>query len=446
MNQKTQNENKDDFMKKKRIGVVGPRDTQEIVSQVLNNTNHNLEVIPLQYSRFEETIEIVKEYSSVVDIWLFTGKMNYTIAKEKGSVENGYYLKLNGMSLSKVLIDISYIHGHKLERISFDTISEQELFETYQELSIASTNTILLPFGSNRTNQEIVFFHESLYQQKKVDVCVTALHSVYQELQSKKIPSFRIVPTKTSIKETLDHINENSELSHFKKSQIAVVMIQIDELFLLKGEGLMAYDVNRLNLKCQEIIFDYTEQIFGSISPKGVGIFTIFSTRGAIESNDSYSFNMLDKLRFLSNLTVHIGIGYGTTSYSAEKHASLALYHVQQKAGNNITIVNEQGEIQELTSQDSSITYHYRTENKDLNEKLEKAGVNISTYNKLLYVQSQSSNSLTAPGLAEQLQMTARNARRILLSLEKQGLAKIIGQETPSTKGRPRYIYTVVPH
>lgn len=432
-------------MKKKKIGLVGSKDTQEIITQVLNNSNHNLEIVPLSYSNFEETIDIVKQYSSIVDSWLFTGKMPYTIATEKGFVENGYFLKLNGMSLSKVLIDISYKHGFNLERISFDTITENELLETYQELTIVSDGTFLLPFASNRTNQEIVSFHESLYQLKKVDVCVTALHSVYQELQKKNVPSFRLVPTKTTIKETLDRISDNSELSHFKKSQIAVVMIQIDELFLLKGEGLMTYDVNRMNLKCQEIIFDYTESIFGSYFPKGIGVFTIFSTRGAIETNESKCFDMLNELRILSDLTVHIGIGYGTTSYSAEKHANLALYHVQQKEENIIAIVNEQGEIQESTSQDASITYQYRTENKELNEKLENAGVNISTYRKLLYIQNQSSTSLTASGLSEQLRMTPRNARRILMSLEKQGLAQIIGQETPSTKGRPRYIYTIVP-
>jgi hypothetical protein len=430
-------------MKKKRIGVVGPEDTQKMVSQVLEHTKHNLEVIPLQYSSFEETIDIVKKYSAMVDIWLFTGKMTYDIVKEKGIIGNGYYLELSGMSLSTVLLDISYKFGYKLERVSFDTISENELLETYQDLSIECSQTRLLPFASNLTHQEIVSFHTSLYQQKKVDVCVTALLSVYRELQKNQIPSFRLAPTKTSILRTFDRIIKNGQLSHFKKAQIAVVMIQVDEL-LLKGERLMAYDAHQMNLKCQEIILDYTRKIFGSFSQKGVGTFTIFSTRGAIESNEVSSLNLLEKLRFLSDLTVSIGIGYGITSYSAEKHAGMAQYHAQQKSGNFIATVDEQGKIYELTNQDSSLVYEYRTENEDLSNRLEKAGVNISTFNKLLFIQSQSNVSLTASLVAEQLEMTSRNARRILLGLEKQGLAKIIGQETPSNKGRPRSIYSIL--
>ncbi|MBU8915110.1 hypothetical protein BGM25_03500 [Bacillus sp. FJAT-29953] len=431
-------------MKKKRIGVVGPEDTQKLVSQVLEHTKYNLEVIPLQYSSFEETIEIVKKYSAMVDIWLFTGEMTYNMVKEKGLIENGYFLELSGMSLSTVLLDIAYNFGHKLERVSFDTISENELLETYQDLSIESSQTQLLPFVSSLTHQEIVSFHTSLYEQKKVDVCVTALHSVYQELQKRQVPSFRLAPTRTSILRAFDRITKNGQLSHFKKAQIAVVMIQVDELFHLKGEGLMAYDVHQLNLKCQEIILDYTRKIFGSFSQKGVGTFTIFSTRGEIEANELSGLNLLEKLRILSNLTVSIGIGYGTTSFSAEKHASLAQYHAQQKNGNIIVTVDEQGKIHELSNQDTSFVYGYRTENEDLSNRLEKAGVNISTFNKLLYIQSQSSVSLTASSVAEQLEMTSRNARRILLGLEKHGLAKIIGQETPLTKGRPRSIYTIL--
>lgn len=431
-------------MKKKRIGVVGPEDTQEMVSQVLKYTKYNLEVIPLQYSSFEETIEIVKRYSAMVDIWLFTGKMTYDIVKEKGIIQDGYFLELSGMSLSTVLLDISYKFGYKLERVSFDTISENELLETYQDLSIESNQTQLLPFATNLTHQEIVSFHISLYQQKNVDVCVTALHSVYQELQKNQIPSFRLAPTKKSILRTFDRIIKNGELSHFKKAQIAVVMIQVDELFLLKGESLMAYDAYQLNLKCQEIILDYTRKIFGSFSQKGVGSYTIFSTRGAIEANEESGLNLLEKLRYLSNLNVSIGIGYGITSYSAEKHASLAQNHAQQKNGNFIATVDEQGEIHEMASQDSSFVYEYRTENEDLKSRLEKAGVNISTFNKLLFIQSRSNVSLTSSLVAEQLEMTSRNARRILMGLEKQGLAKIIGQETPSTKGRPRSIYSIL--
>ncbi|MEM5591273.1 hypothetical protein AAHH67_05140 [Niallia circulans] len=39
--------------------------------------------------------------------------------------------------------------------------------------------------------------------------------------------------------------------------------------------------------------------------------------------------------------------------------------------------------------------------------------------------------------------MTPRNARRILTNLKEQGLAKIIGEEVPLTRGRPRKIYQI---
>ncbi|NRG25959.1 hypothetical protein HRF69_02375 [Bacillus circulans] len=52
-------------------------------------------------------------------------------------------------------------------------------------------------------------------------------------------------------------------------------------------------------------------------------------------------------------------------------------------------------------------------------------------------------HAITASDVAEWLKMTPRNARRILTNLEEQGLAKIIGEEVPLTRGRPRKIYQI---
>lgn len=81
---------------------------------------------------------------------------------------------------------------------------------------------------------------------------------------------------------------------------------------------------------------------------------------------------------------------------------------------------------------------------EELSNKLKKAGVTISTYNKMASVQKNlGKHAITAADISEWLKMTARNARRILTNLEEQGLAKIIGEEVPLTRGRPRKIYRI---
>ena len=68
----------------------------------------------------------------------------------------------------------------------------------------------------------------------------------------------------------------------------------------------------------------------------------------------------------------------------------------------------------------------------------------IKTFNKILSVQKRTDNySVNASVLAEWLKMTPRNARRILNNLVEHGIAEVIGEEAPSSKGRPRNIYRV---
>jgi predicted ArsR family transcriptional regulator len=59
------------------------------------------------------------------------------------------------------------------------------------------------------------------------------------------------------------------------------------------------------------------------------------------------------------------------------------------------------------------------------------------------YVKKYSKNEFTANELAEWMQVTDRNARKILNELEKGNFVKIIGEEQPGPKGRPRKVYRV---
>ncbi len=107
-------------------------------------------------------------------------------------------------------------------------------------------------------------------------------------------------------------------------------------------------------------------------------------------------------------------------------------------------LVDDRGIIEGPLKEQESISFGYRTENKEISEKLKQCGVTITTLNKILSVQKRTGNhSITASILAEWLKMTPRNARRILNGLVEQEIAEIIGEEAPTAKGRPRKIYRV---
>lgn len=106
----------------------------------------------------------------------------------------------------------------------------------------------------------------------------------------------------------------------------------------------ISYQVYRLNLKLQEAIIQYSEAIFGSLLPIGMGNFIIFSTRGSLEDNTVYHPTLLlDNLRLITDQKVNIGIGYGQNVLTAEQNARLGLTQAKKQGGNIITLVDEYG-------------------------------------------------------------------------------------------------------
>ncbi len=153
----------------------------------------------------------------------------------------------------------------------------------------------------------------------------------------------------------------------------------------------------------------------------------------------------MERIWLIADLPTHIGVGFGATALAAEKNAQLALLHAKQTGVSNAILVNDEGVMEGPLYTPDSITYQYRTENKEMNQLLRKAGVTITTYNKLLSVQKNlGQNCISAVEAAEWLGMTQRNARRILSDLEKNGLAELTGEEAPASRGRPRKVYRLI--
>ncbi|WP_102349648.1 hypothetical protein [Bacillus sp. Marseille-P3661] len=429
---------------KTRLGIVGPEDSVKLILDVADEFSDIIN-IPFVYKRFEESREIVNKAKDEVDVWLFSGQAPYAFAEEYLINQNGFYPPLNGSSLSKVLLDISYKDKKSLNKLSIDTIPQNEVLETFTELGLNTGELQLLPYKGYKPKDELVDFHYQLYKKGIVESCITYIRSVYETLNNMNVPVYRIKPTRMVIRETISIASQKSEMLHFKSSQISVLILQIYDMNNLIGENSVSFDAYRLNLKLQDIIIEFTESISGSFIQLGNDKFIIFSTRGALESqNNNEIFTLLEKVILITTLTANIGIGYGKTVFGAEQNAYLALNHAKNNGKNIAMLANENGVIEGPLQKQNSLSFSYRSEDLELIEKLKNAGVNISTFNKILSIQDNlGQGSINSTNLAKWLDMTQRNARRILSDLEKHNLAKIVGIETSSTRGRPSKIYRV---
>ncbi len=426
-----------------RVGIIGPSSTVDMVLQIAKEYIDYLIVIPFIYNKPEDTTFIIQEKQLEVDIWMLAGPVLYPFVKESGSHHPFFFLQLDSASLTKTLVEAGYKDQLSLQKMSIDILSSRDVYETFQDLGLPHESLYSKEFQEDIPINELFIFHKNLFTEHKVDVCLTCLYAIYEQLQAENIPSYWIRPTRTNVRETITKIIQYWETKYFKESQISVILIKVNETE--KNNNLtLSYDQHRFHLQLQSAIINFSESISGSFVHLGTGTFIIFSTRGSVQNAKTHVINLLEKTALITDLSMNIGIGYGDTALVAEEKARIALQNAQNYDKYCAFLVDDNGMIEGPLHEEEKISYGYRNENKKLSETLKQCGVTIKTFNKILSVQKRTDNySVNASVLAEWLKMTPRNARRILNNLVEHGIAEVIGEEAPSSKGRPRNIYRV---
>ncbi|RKN81998.1 hypothetical protein [Paenibacillus ginsengarvi] len=423
------------------VGLVGPSDTVALVQQVGKEWEGRIRLVPFVYEDVEEVATIVTGNRGGIDVWLFTGRLAYELGIPHLPEGGALMIRSSGSALMKALFEAVRTRGIP-GRFSLDSLPEAEVAETLDELRLHESVPIVHPERGYIPSVELVRFHESLYQSGEAELCITHRGHVYEELRRRGVAVIRIVPTVMSIRETLRLASQLGETHHFRQSQIAAIQLQVRNAF---HENTNAYEMHRLNLKLQELLLQFAEHISGALLPTGGATFSIFSTRGAIERNTEFPPSLLfEKIRLLSGGTVHFGIGYGLTAFGAEQNAALALSRTEKHEKGGLVIADETGAIEETFPHLPPLAFQSRSDDPDVIERLKRAGVSAATFGKIVSVQAGTGKqSVTAADLASWLDMTPRNANRLLAELERGGLARVVGEEAPAPKGRPRKLFRI---
>lgn len=426
------------------IGLVGPNDTVRHILSVAKPYKDQIEIHTFIYRDFHEVKDIINQHQNI-PIWFFSGQVPYTVAKEIKPDINAVYPQLNGSSLAKVLLEMSYKKNLPLNKISFDTLPSKEIIDFYEEHKLPSQQLKLFPYTGYRPKKELFDFHKQHFHQGKVNVCVTGIRDVYNRLVEYGIPAFRIVPSKLAIKNALEQAIQKGDILQLKSAQIAIINIALLTNRKKQTLNISSIARQRLNLKIQEKMLDFAEKIAGSMIKQSDHKYTIFTTRGILNQTNSQSlYHLIHQINTITNLSANIGIGYGDTVLSAEQNADIALQHSESNGENIVMIAAKDGRIKGPIDNLLEIEYQTLTKDKVLTKRLTTSGISISTFSKCLAIQQQLNKGfINAHDLAKNLHMTQRNARRILNDLEKNKLAKIIGEEMSGSRGRPRRLFKI---
>ncbi|MBM7632279.1 hypothetical protein [Geomicrobium sediminis] len=426
------------------VGIVGPEDSVALIKETVEEFSHEINANYFIYRTAEETIDIVKNHQHEIDFWLFSGPTPYTWAKKSGVQQIFFYLRLNGPSLMKAFFQVANDKAINLERASIDLLEKQEVYETYEDNQLSMKNVHLFEYEGYTPTEEIIRFHEQRYNSGEVTICFTCLQHVYDSLTKQNIPVHRLRPVRTHIRETIKLALEQRKTYESKQTQISVIMFQFKTIDKLTNHNSITYDIHKLHLRIQSILIDFAETIEGSFVTSGIGTYHIFSTRGSLDQVDYKTSELLHQIETITDQRANIGIGYGNTALTAEEHARLGLDHANKHPSFQTFLVEEDKKIEAIHHDHTPLAYESRNVNQSLLEKLKQAGVNSATFSKLQSLQSHTdTKTLTTFFVSQRLKMTQRNASRILKSLVDQNLAKVVGEEAATAKGRPRQLFQI---
>ncbi|KIO69555.1 MULTISPECIES: hypothetical protein [Bacillaceae] len=430
-----------------RIGIIGPEDSVKRILSVANEFD-NVEFIPYIYQNVYQVDELILKNIQPIDQWFFSGVLNFNYALKKKLVkeDQAIYPLLYGSSLFATLLEAQLASNTVFKKISIDTFSNEEIEKTFSFYNLKAIKFTNFPFSDYTYMHQLADFHESLYKQGKSEIALTSTHYAYVQLKQKNIPVYRMNPSYLSIKLGLNVLFERAQANRFKKSQIAIIGCAVNFHHKEHENIYFTYKMKQEELDIKKELLTLAEKVSGSFVSVGNGFYLIYTNRGEIDIEiEKYIIQLSQKICELHKLNLNFSIGYGLSASQAEQHVHLGL--TQKRDNFSITIVDESQKITIRQEKDIShpIQYSIISTGKEWEEKIKNSGISVTIVSKIIFLMKHNHRTeFSSLDISRWLKCSNRNARRILLQLERSGVIKQCGEIQTGGRGRPMKLYCFI--
>lgn len=429
---------------KLRLGILGADDSLEIIQSVTREFPE-LECLPIAYRSEDEIFDLLEPYVHAADMWLFSGQVPYAMVSEWGRIQTPLaYVPHIGASLYRTLLYLSHQLGLHVDELSFDTFSPQELDQFLKEAGISGGFTWLKHYEGAIHANVLADYHEGLWREGKTKAAVTCLRTAEVELKKRGVPVHRVLPTRAGVHSVIHMLLRTYEMLRFKDTQIAVQMLEIDPFRELADGAFSTDELYNAEIKTTEKLLRYAKQLQGSLKTAGPGRYVIFTTRGSLR-DVTRDYTIVPDLEECFGIRADLatcGIGIGKTAYEAEIQAGTALLHAKERGPGSWMVFFDDKSIVGPLGRDEQIAYS--SVSQHLQEISKQTSLSVLTLTKLdSILKKRGSTVINAHELAQYMQILPRSARRILIELESKGIARVVGEESPHPRGRPRKLYRI---
>ncbi len=428
------------------IGVIGPDDSVIRVRNTAAELGLGESVLTRTYATWQVVPELVAELDPVCGVLLFTGRVPYTIARETLSTRASLdFIPHEGADLYRALILVLRDYAGRLPVVSLDTIERSAVDETYLDLDLEPPVALLSfddpePTPGGWRSSDVSAFHEERYRNGEVELCLTCMGPVRNELRRLGVPVVRIEHTRAALREALRRASLTDRLARTEASQIAVALVQPrDEE--RQGVKLGPYEAQRVELRRRQQVVDLAERLQGTLSRASGASFLIHTTRGAVTAAFS-SIDVRDDGAHEVRDGLLIGYGVGATVARAETNARSAATLGRHSGGTYVVL--DDGTVLDLDDRPALPRYRLRETDPRLLARAKAVGLGPLTLARLATAFAElDPAAVTARDLATAYGVAPRSALRMLATLERSGIATAQGTRSAPRAGRPQIIYRV---
>lgn len=418
---------------KTKIAVFGRKEIIDRLHACIAGQT-DIEIVPFIYTYAKETPSLI-EKAFVCDIYLFTEVLSFLSVKET----------VNKKRLPNVLIPCddfmvlaSLFHvkkdRHDLNRLSIDVWDKHFVNGVLPELNIKNHGIYTHLYGDDVLIdiEQIVTSHRSLWESGKIDHVLTSIKEVEEQLKENNVPVTCMEFPEVNLESAIKEAKAIATLHERNSTQIVIGYVHLKE-----GSGISEHAP-----KLHRIIRKFADQTDATVVPNTGNQFIIFGTTKLLNyiTNHFRDFPLLEKLKGAADVNVNVGFGLDLTARQADVNARLALERCRENENSNCYIVNERqdviGPLGVKKHFDPAELYQSLIHKARLNNEL--------SYNFIDFITHRNNEPFSSHDIAVFYRVTKRSAERTINKLLVGKVIKIVGEEKPYIKGRPRKLFQLV--
>ena len=434
---------------KPRIVIITSHYLHQRTKESLERLNLDYDITLTVYDNFEQIPEVYDKYAELADGFLVSGN----VAKRAIEAAPHKYKKpivpfeIDGAGLYKFILNLILNHREQdADRIILDFLIPTGIGITVRDLlAYAETDFLLNKVTGWMEHSDIINFGNiedfitnntiELWNLNRFDCIICQYTNLIPTLEAKGIPCICPPLPDFHLKSMIDNLVDKINLEEMRANLPAVICVCPCKVSLLSEENLL-----QLETQINQFLKDY---FLDCIVNRSNTYYNILTTAKIVQQLTNDYKNCILSAYIKKNVDFPCAVGYGIginlnnaviNAHVAARESAFAGYSF---------IKNSDGEL----IGPLNFNYEESMESlfiKDVGKIAKQCKLSTSTILKLFcFIKLNQTNKLTSQEVSSKLDMSVRNANRILSNLEKGGYAQIVYTQTNNGNGRPGKVYEI---